>query len=715
MSLPLYSPDLYIPYADIATATNNFQNILGKGGFGPVYKGELLRFGKLTTVAVKRLQYDERSGQGLKEFLTEIQLLSCYKHSNLVSLLGFCEENNEKVLVYEFAGNGSLERYLRPYKTKCPLTWKQRVNICIDAARGLNYLHNEVAENQRVIHRDIKSANILLDHNWKGMIADLGLSKIGRANEDVTYLITNACGTSGYCDPAYIETRVLTDKSDVYSFGVVLFELLCGRLCYIDNADPKQRFLAQVARQYHQEQRLNLIIDPDLENHMNSDSVKEFSDLAYQCLEPDRAQRPSMGLVLQTLEETLKLIEFEETGDNQWISVDENGKSRVMISATNLIFLDGKKCGSVAVSKRRLNDKSESFTSYPSEWMENRWLMIELFQTVNSKKTAYFEVMLEGFNISPEYKQEIHIEGIEFVPVNKCDEDESEKSADVEHQPTSDMEWDEHLPCDYKQFISHLNKGMMNTHEVDLNCLNKRDAYSILSKGLLIDCEYEVPMWFWITKSYGKKCFMLPPILDPSKYNSTKADAKLPSNESRFKHVLESFGFLSINFKFRKGLLSTNTTYACYLVYKIPQGLVYDTPVEVTINDGDCFTLVNQPYRQKLIYLMIPQIPVIGLDGEKRHCSSSNKPKTANFPSKRKDGWWEVNIGEVVPEDQEAFEDSLPWIAKCIPMCKPWMMFLNDTFNARGTISSTVRIGLTIKENFTYPHLIVQGIEFRPI
>lgn len=125
--------------------------------------------------------------------------------------------------------------------------------------------------------------------------------------------------------------------------------------------------------------------------------------------------------------------------------------------------------------------------------------------------------------------------------------------------------------------------------------------------------------------------------------------------------MLESVGLPFIRYKFRKGLLSTNTTYACYLVYKIPQGLVYDTPVKVTIIDRDCFTLVNQSNKEKLIYLMIPQIPVIGLDGEKRRCSSSNKPNTANFPSKREDGWWEVNMGEVISDDQEAFEDSLPW------------------------------------------------------
>ncbi|XP_023765597.1 calcium/calmodulin-regulated receptor-like kinase 1 [Lactuca sativa] len=207
-----------IPFREIKLATKNFTTIIGRGGYGPVYKGELSHSGILTSVAVKRLNMTE-SGQGLKEFLTERQLLSRYKHPNLVSLLGYCDESHEKILIYQYAEHGSFDNYLYPVKTKCPLTWKQRMNICVDVARGLDYLHNHVAANHRVIHRDIKSANILLDQNWKAMIADLGLSKIGRANENETYLITNAAGTGGYCDPVYIKTGILTKKSDVYYYS----------------------------------------------------------------------------------------------------------------------------------------------------------------------------------------------------------------------------------------------------------------------------------------------------------------------------------------------------------------------------------------------------------------------------------------------------------------------------------------------------------------
>ncbi|KAI3677431.1 hypothetical protein L2E82_51718 [Cichorium intybus] len=298
---------LRISFQDIVVATKNFTTIIGKGGYGPVYTGKLTLSGNLTSVAVKRLPFTNLSGQGVKEFLTEIHLLSRYKHPNLVSLLGFCDEGNEKILIYEYADHGSFDRYLNTADTTCTLTWKQRVNICIDAARGLDYLHNHVGENHRVIHRDIKSANILLDNNWKAMIADLGLSKIGRANEHETYLITNAGGTHGYCDPAYIDTGILTKESDVYSFGVVLLEALCGRLCFM-NVIGGQRHLVPLVRGCYKEGKIDEIMDLDCED---SESMKEFLEIAIQCLHDDQKGRPSIDLVLQKLEKALELLESE--------------------------------------------------------------------------------------------------------------------------------------------------------------------------------------------------------------------------------------------------------------------------------------------------------------------------------------------------------------------------------------------------------------------
>ncbi|XP_071704174.1 hsp70-Hsp90 organizing protein-like [Rutidosis leptorrhynchoides] len=308
---------MIIPLQDVELATNSFQTIIGKGGYGNVYKGILSLSNQHTEVAVKRLDA-KLSGQGLKEFLMEIQLLTRYKHPNIVSLLGFCEQGRTNILIYEYAHRGSLDKYLRSAQNStCQLTWKQRLNICIQVARGLDHLHNHVAEHERVIHRDIKSANVLIDKNWKAMIADFGLSRIGRANENDTFLVTNVCGTTGYCDPAYQYTGLLTKESDVYSFGVVLFEVLCGRSCFFMDVVSKQRLLPQLAQSYYKKEKLNRIIDPSLDDYKDSISMKRFSRIAYQCLLDDRKGRPTMDLVLQELEKSLNLLEVEEASKLQ--------------------------------------------------------------------------------------------------------------------------------------------------------------------------------------------------------------------------------------------------------------------------------------------------------------------------------------------------------------------------------------------------------------
>nr|XP_043617439.1 probable receptor-like protein kinase At5g20050 [Erigeron canadensis] len=310
------SEHLCIPFQDIQDATKSFTTVIGKGGYGLVYKGELLLSNKLTSVAIKRLD-SNISGQGLKEFLREIELLSRFKHPNLVSLLGFCEENGEKMLVYEYAERGSLDKYLTKGESTVQLTWLQRINICIDAARGLDYLHNHVAQDRRVIHRDIKSANILLSHDWKAMIADFGLSLISRAHENVSFIITNVSGTHGYCDPEYLHTGILTKESDVYSFGVVMFEVLCGTLSFV-NVNSEQGFLAHLAKRYYKEGRLHEIIDPCLKIEVDPDSLNTFSTIAIECLHNNREQRPSMGLVLQKLEEMIGINNTQVASTYLW-------------------------------------------------------------------------------------------------------------------------------------------------------------------------------------------------------------------------------------------------------------------------------------------------------------------------------------------------------------------------------------------------------------
>ncbi|GJY41665.1 protein kinase, ATP binding site-containing protein, partial [Tanacetum coccineum] len=282
----------------IKSATNGFDDshCIGKGGFGKVYKGELVHSKGQSVVAIKRL--DRAFGQGDPEFWKEIIMLSLYRHDNIVSLLGFCDDCGEKILVYDYASKRSLDLYLNDKD----LTWVQRLEICIGAARGLAYLHNPGQTQQRVLHRDIKSSNILLDENWNARIADLGLSKFGSANQRYTFLVSNGVGTIGYCDPLYLETGLLTKESDVYSYGVVLFEILCGRLCISYKHDER---LTALVRECYKQNTIAEIVYGNIKDEINPQSLKAFTTIAYQCLNLDQEQRPLMTEVVKELESAL--------------------------------------------------------------------------------------------------------------------------------------------------------------------------------------------------------------------------------------------------------------------------------------------------------------------------------------------------------------------------------------------------------------------------
>ncbi|KAI3703528.1 hypothetical protein L1987_73669 [Smallanthus sonchifolius] len=298
---------LKLQMKDIISATNNFDptKVIGHGGFGKVYKGELCSPKGQVTFAFKHL--DRRLGQGNIEFWKEVMMLSEYKHENLISLKHFCIEGDEMILVYEYASRGSLDRYLSDAST---LTWTQRLKICVGVARGLHFLHDPKKRQQRVLHRDIKSANILLDEKWSAKVSDFGLSKFGPANQAHTYVVSHGVGTPGYCDPLYWELGILSKESDVYSFGVVLFEILCGRLCYEYRNCELTKILVPKWRRCYNEKSLDEIILPGLKEQMDPGSLKSFSAIAYQCVKKAREQRPRMAKIVKELELSLKQQEI---------------------------------------------------------------------------------------------------------------------------------------------------------------------------------------------------------------------------------------------------------------------------------------------------------------------------------------------------------------------------------------------------------------------
>ncbi|KAL0543103.1 hypothetical protein IC582_018190 [Cucumis melo] len=297
--IPNLNLGLKFSLAEIKTATNNFNKkfLVGEGGFGKVYKG-VMRNGM--RVAVKRSQ--PGAGQGISEFEREITILSRIRHRHLVSFIGYCNEGLEMILVYEFLEKGTLREHL--YNSNFPpLSWKKRLEICIGAAKGLHYLHKGLSSG--IIHRDVKSTNILLDENLVAKVSDFGLSTASSLDE--THVSTDIKGTIGYLDPEYFRTRQLTQKSDVYSFGVVLLEVLCARLALNPTLPNEQINLAEWGLKCKKMELLEEIIDPKLKGQIDPNSLRKFSDTIEKCLQDDGENRPTMGDVVWDLEYALQL------------------------------------------------------------------------------------------------------------------------------------------------------------------------------------------------------------------------------------------------------------------------------------------------------------------------------------------------------------------------------------------------------------------------
>ncbi|XP_028751587.1 putative wall-associated receptor kinase-like 16 [Neltuma alba] len=280
---------------ELKIATNNFDEsrILGRGGQGTVYKG-ILSDNRHVAIKKSRISGNHRQ---IKDFINEVAVLSQINHRNVVKLFGCCLETEVPLLVYEFVDNGTLLEHIDPLKNKNSLSWETRLRIAAETAGAISYLH--YAASIPIIHRDIKSTNILLDHNHRAKVSDFGASKLVPLDE--TQITTVVQGTLGYLDPEYLFTGQLNEKSDVYSFGVVLVELITGNKAVEFNR-PEERNLAMHFASLMKEDNLRKILDKRVLDVKNAEQLKEVAFLARRCIRVNGEERPTMKEVAMELE-----------------------------------------------------------------------------------------------------------------------------------------------------------------------------------------------------------------------------------------------------------------------------------------------------------------------------------------------------------------------------------------------------------------------------
>ncbi|XP_009766390.1 putative serine/threonine-protein kinase PBL25 [Nicotiana tabacum] len=299
-------------YRELATATKNFRQeyLIGEGGFGRVYKGRLDKTGQV--IAVKQL--DRNGLQGNREFLVEVLMLSLLHDTNLVNLIGYCADGDQRLLVYEYMPLGALEDHLfdlPPDRT--PLDWFTRMKIALNAAKGLEYLHHKA--NPPVIYRDLKSSNILLDKEFNAKLSDFGLAKLGPMGDN-SHVSSRVMGTYGYCAPEYQRTGQLTVKSDVYSFGVVLLELITGKRAVDTTKNGHDQILVAWAEPIFKDtSRYTELADPLLKEDFPKRSFNQAVAIAAMCLQEDPAVRPLINDVVTALS-----FLWAESSDNGFVS-----------------------------------------------------------------------------------------------------------------------------------------------------------------------------------------------------------------------------------------------------------------------------------------------------------------------------------------------------------------------------------------------------------
>ncbi|KAK9077151.1 hypothetical protein SSX86_005487 [Deinandra increscens subsp. villosa] len=711
---------LRIPISEIMSATNNFDDDkfkLGQGGYGTVVKAELEHLDiqnispadwidkkelprKRSFVAIKRI-----IKEGAEGFRAEIEILASCNHPNIVALLGFSFEDDEMILVFELASNGSLDDCLKENKM-ANVTWAKRIQICLDIAHGLKYLHDNSEGKRMIVHRDVKSANILLDEKWNAKVADFGFSKFNPVGNTLksAFLSKHIVGTSVYKDPDYVSSGTYAKASDIYSFGLVLFEILSGKLAFDSiyndegiaivarqqGCDNHSHSLGPLAKECFKEGKLDELVFEGIKGQIEPESLATFADIALKCLKDKGVERPEAAEVVTQLKKAVvfqedyeiwepklprdyeEILRFSGIDKNtkkkdiyeklckglllrdreMYLSLGSNGEKHYMVSAQKLsyknrwavnwrhipesrfknvaemltlsnlnitskirtrflslrvnygVHLVFKFCGPQKFSAKpiyvNLTYKmgSETLHAYFATWRDEEWMTIELCRFLNHKQDTDFEVLLESFSSSYCGRGAIYVEGIEFRVIDYVKQEEIKKIEQVQQVLKSNPNEGQlqQLPSDSEETLGR-SDDYKDIKLSSLNEINQKKQLLLPAKEALHD-------------SSNVKKFHIKTLA-----------------ESRFQEVIElqPQQVLGIKCKIQSQMLSPDTKYSCYLVFKLSEkcrGL--HCPVRVR----DQRSRKNKEV--KYLYFRSP--------------NPWNLHDVNHIPKQRDDGWTEVTV-----------------------------------------------------------------------
>ncbi|KAF2572750.1 hypothetical protein F2Q70_00000132 [Brassica cretica] len=339
---------------ELEVSTDGFsdKHVIGQGGYGIVYRGVLE---DKSIVAIKNLLNNR--GQAEKEFKVEVEAIGRVRHKNLVRLLGYCVEGEHRMLVYEYVDNGNLEQWLHGdgLGSKSPLTWEIRMNIVLGTAKGLMYLHEGLEP--KVVHRDIKSSNILLDKQWNAKVSDFGLAKL--LGSEMSYVTTRVMGTFGYVAPEYASTGMLNERSDVYSFGVLVMEMISGRNP-VDYSRPVGEVnLVEWLKRMVSNREAEGVLDPRMVEKPSLRSLKRTLLVALRCVDPNAQKRPKMGHVIHMLEAE----DLVSRDDRRNSGGGEGGDPRRSPRKMNVAESEDESVNSILIKNDQLASEKEEETS----------------------------------------------------------------------------------------------------------------------------------------------------------------------------------------------------------------------------------------------------------------------------------------------------------------------------------------------------------------